>query len=74
MYSLLSVSLEMFVMQYCNNVIFELDRTQAWGWEDNDFLGERRTVVVWRVDHGSVFHVHETAFQNVPYLLVGKTF
>lgn len=30
--------------------------------------------MVSKVDHKSVFHVHEMAFQNVPYLLVGKTF
>ncbi len=35
-FSLLSVSLEMFVMHYCNNVIFDLDRTQASGREDED--------------------------------------
>lgn len=58
---------EMCVMQYCHNVIFESGRKQM-GVFFLFFFFETT------LDHESVFHVHGMAFQNVPYLLVGKHF
>lgn len=67
---ILFVSCEMFV---CNIAIMSyLNWTEHRHKAGETILSfwETRTVMVSGEDQWSVFHVHETAFRNVPYLLV----